>query len=190
MKAKTIKALDAVIAGLEELKDALEAEASKSGSDAGDADTGKVSGSKKPAKPGGVPAAGKKSRPAPDDDDDVDGDADDADADDDADEEDELPPPKTSVKGKTAAKTAAKPAAKTAAKGKAKANEVTIEEVKDKLTEVMNHESLGKAAVLKILKKHGAAKSAELDEADYAAVVAACTKALDAAEDDEDEDDV
>lgn len=192
MKAKTIKALDAIIAGLEELKGALEIEASKSGGAADDEDTGKVSGSKAPAKAGRVPAKGKPARPAPDDDDDVDdGDSDDADDSDDEDDEEDLPPAKAPVKGKPAAKTAAKPAAKTAAKGKAKGKEVTLDEVKEQLTAVMNNGALGKKAVLGILKKYDATKSAELDESDYAAVVKACAAAIESASadsDDEDED--
>ncbi len=187
MKAKTIKALDAIIAGLEELKEALELEASKSGSGADDADTGKVSSARKPAKSAGVPAKGKGSRPAPDDDDDLDeADADADDSDDEDDEDDAPPPPKAAVKGRTkaAAAPAAKKAKPTATKGKA----VTIDAVKEKLTEVMTEASLGKAAVLKILKKHGASKSSELDEDDYAAVIKACDAALATVEESDDDE--
>ena len=176
MKAKTLKALDELIAALEGVKDALEAETTKSGDSADDGDNGKVSGRDKKAGAGGVPAKGKKSRPVPDDDADVDGD-DDADADADADaEDDDLPDPKAAVKGKAAA--AKKPAA--AAKGKAKkgGDEADLDTVKEKLTAVMNEESLGKARVLKILKKYGATRSAELGEDDYAAVIKACDVAL------------
>ena len=183
MKAKTIKALDAVIAGLEELKEALESEASKSGSGADDAGPGKVSGSKKPAKSAGVPAKGKGSRPAPDDDDDVD----DGDEPDDTDDDDEVPTPKAAVKGKAAA-VKGKAAAATKGKSKAKA-EATLEDVKTALTNVMNEGSLGKAAVLKILKKYGAAKSSDLEEDDFAAVIKACEAQLAAVETDEDDED-
>ena len=172
MKAKTIKALDGLIAALEEVKDALEAEATKSGDSADDGDTEQVSGRGAKAKSGSVPAKGKKPRPVPDDDADVDGDEDTgADA-----EDDDLPDPKAAVKGKAAA--AKKPAA--AAKGKAKkgGDEADLDTVKEKLTAVMNEESLGKARVLKILKKYGATRSAELGEDDYAAVIKACDVAL------------
>ena len=174
MKAKTLKALDELIAALEGVKDALEAETTKSGDSADDGDNGKVSGRNKKAGAGGVPAKGKKPRPVPDDDADVDGD-DDADAD--AEEgDDDLPDPKAAVKGKAAA--AKKPAA--AAKGKAKkgGDEADLDTVKEKLTAVINEESLGKARVLKILGKYGAARSAELDESDYPAVIKACNTAL------------
>lgn len=186
MKAKTIKALDAVIAGLEELKEALEMEASKSGSAADDEDSGKVSGPGKKAKAAVVPAAGKKSKAAPPPDDDEDDD-DGVDGDDDADDEDDdLPPPKTPVKGKAAAPAAKKTAAK---KGKAEEATATIGKVKEKLTAVMNEATLGKAAVLKILKKHGATKSAELEEEDYAAVIKACDAALASVPDEADDED-
>jgi len=133
---------------------------------------------------------GKGSRPAPDDDDDVD-DGDDADTDDGDDEdEDDVPPPKAAVKGKAKAAAPA-PAAKKGKAAAAKGKAVTLDAVKEKLTEVMTEASLGKAAVLKILKKHGATKSSELDEEDYAAVIKACDAALATveAEDDDEGDD-
>jgi hypothetical protein len=170
LKAKTIKALDAVIAALEEWSEALKSEADKSGDSVDDEDTGSVSGRGKPAKAAPVPGKGKTARPAPDDDDDVDGE-------DDSDGDDDLPAAKPAVKGKAAAK----PAAKSAAKGKAKASEDNIDTVKEKLTAVMNEGSLGKARVVKILKKFGATRSSELDEGDYAAVIKACDAALAAA---------
>ena len=184
VKAKTIKAYDSLIAALEELKDALSAEATKSGSAADDEDPGEVPRRGRPAKAASVPAAGKKSRAVPDDDDDVDGDTDDDS------EDDDLPPAKPAVaKGKPAAKTAAKPAAKTAAKK----GGASLDTVKEKLTDVMNEESLGKARVLKILKKHGAARSADLAEEDYAAVIKACDAAMAevaSADDDGEDDDI
>lgn len=180
MKAKTIKALDGLIAALEECKDALEAEANKSGDSADDGDNGKVSGRNKKTGAGAVSGKGAKSRPASDDDASVDGD-DDPDADD-----DELPEPTAAVKkSKTA------PAKKTtAAKGKTKKgdDEPDLDTVKEKLTAVMNEESLGKARVLKILKKYSATRSAELDESDYAAVIKACNAALAETATDEDDD--
>lgn len=166
MKAKTIKAIDAIIAGLEELKEALASEASKSGGDADDEGAGKVSGRGGKAAAGKVPAAGKKSRPAPDDDGDVDGD------DDAGDDDGEVEPPK---------KAGVKAGAKPAAKGKASAkdeDEPDLDAVKAKLTAVMNEEELGKPKVVAVLKKFNATKSAELDESDYAAVIKACDKLL------------
>ena len=197
MKAKTIKALDALIAALEELKEALESEANKSGGSADEPAAGKVSGSKGKTKAGGVPAAGKKSRAVPDDDGDVDepdADADDTDADDD---DDDLPPPKA-AKGKTAAPVKGKAAkeeppvkGKAAAKGKKATDETDgdLDAVKENLTAVMNHASLGKERVVKILKKYGATRSAELGEDDYGAVIAACKKALAEVADSDDGDD-
>lgn len=197
MKAKTIKALDALIAALEELKEALELEANKSGGSADEPAAGKVSGSKGKAKADGVPAAGKKSRAVPDDD----GDVDDTDTDDDSDtdDDDDLPPPKA-AKGKAAAPVKGKAAkeeppakGKAAAKGKKATDEEEgdLDAVKEALTEVMNHADLGKERVVKILKKHGAAKSADLDEDDYAAVITACKKAMaEVADSDGDDDDV
>ncbi len=186
MKAKTIKALDAVIASLEQLKEALESEATKSGGGSDDEDTGKVSRTGKSAKAAGVPAKGKKPAAEPEDSDDDD--LDDGGDDDDDDDGDELPLPKG---GKVAAKTAsAKKAA--SAKDKAKKGDdekVTLDTVKAKLTEVMNTASLGKGKVVAILKKYGATKSSELDESEYAAVVKACDTALALAGDDEGDDD-
>jgi hypothetical protein len=170
LQAKTIKALDALIAALEECADALKAEANKSGDTPDDEDTGSVPRRGRPAKSGAVSGKGKAARPAPDDDDDMDGDADDS-ADD---GDDDLPPAKAPVKGKAPAKPAAKPAAK----GKKVEAEADIDAVKEKLTAVMNEDSLGKDRVVRILKKFGAARSSDLDEGDYAAVIKACDVAL------------
>lgn len=186
MKAKTIKAIDSIIAGLEELKEALESEASKSGGDADDEDTGKVSGRKGTAKAGKVSAAGKKSRPAPDDDDDLDGDADASSEDEDVGDDGDVDPPK----GKKPAAKAAPVKGKAAAKGKKTDDDddgPTLETVKEKLTAVMEEESLGKPKVLAVLKKFGAAKSSDLEEGDYPAVIKACDKLLATVETEDDD---
>lgn len=189
MKAKTIKALDAIIAGLEELKEALSSEASKSGGDADDEDTGKVSGRKGKAAPAKVPAAGKKSRPVPDDDDDLDGDDSAGSEEEDlGDDDGDVEPPK----GKKAAAKSAPVKGKAApAKGKKPAADEdegpTLDTVKEKLTAVMEEESLGKPKVLAILKKFNAARSSDLDESDYPAVIKACDKLLATVESEDDE---
>ena len=187
MSAKTIKALDAVIAGLEELKDALELDASKSGSAAGDEDTGTVSvGRPKKPKNDAVPAKGKKSRPVPDDDDDVAGDADEDEADDDdAEEEDDLPEPKAAVKGAAAKKVAP---VKTAAAGKAGSKEMSFEDFKSKLQASIK--VIETEGVRKVLKKFGAARASEVEQADYAKVLKSCDAAVKAAADDEADDEL
>jgi hypothetical protein len=75
------------------------------------------------------------------------------------------------------------------AKGKAKKEaEADLDTTREKLTAVMNTESLGKATVVKILKKFGATKSAELEEDDYAGVIKACDAALATVEESEEEE--
>lgn len=175
MKAKKIKALDTIIAGLEALKECLDSEASKSGDSADDEDTVEVPKRGKSAKAAAVPAARKKSRAVPDDDDDLDGD--DAGDDDDG-EEDDVPPAKAAAKKVAAKKTAAAPAGKNAA----------FEKVRTALSSVLEHESLGKARVLKILKKYGAERAADLEATDYPAVLAACKTALASVAEEEDDD--
>jgi hypothetical protein len=175
LKAKTIKALDTIIAGLEELKVCIEAVTTKSGGGADDEDTGEVPRRGKPAKAAAVPAARKKSRAVPDDDDELDGDAD-GDGEE-GDDDDDLPPAKPAAK-KVAAKKA--PAKKAAADD----GDDEFETVRASLTKVMNVESLGKPRVLKILKKYGAERAADLDAGDYAAVLKLCKAALAEADDD------
>ena len=107
-----------------------------------------------------------------------------------AEEEEEAPAPKT--KAAPAAKGKAAPAAKgkaaPAAKGKAKA--VTLVEVRDALREVS--QKLGKDVAVGILGEFDCAKVSEVEEGDYAELVKACNEALEAgeeeAEDDEDDD--
>ena len=99
-----------------------------------------------------------------------------------AEEEEEAPAPKT--KAAPAAKGKAAPAAK----GKAKA--VTLVEVRDALREVS--QKLGKDVAVGILGEFDCAKVSEVEEGDYAELVKACNEALEAgeeeAEDDEDDD--
>lgn len=167
--------MDALIAALEDVKEALEEGANKSGDGADDEGTGKVSGRGKSAKAGGVPASGKKPRAVPDDNDGVDeSDPDDTDVDP---EPEDLPEPEEAPvkpKGKPAAKTA--PAKKTAKKT------VDLDAVRAALTSVMNNDDLGKPAVLKVLKKFGATKSTEVAEEDFETVIAACEKLLESVE--------
>ena len=80
-----------------------------------------------------------------------------------------------------------------AAKGKAapaKGKAVTLVEVRDALREVS--QKLGKDVAVGILGEFDCAKVSEVEEGDYAELVKACTEALEAgeeeAEDDEDDD--
>jgi len=174
MKAKTIEALDGVISSLETLKEALEAEASKSGDDADDEGSGKVAGRKAKAGAAAVPAKGKGKAgskapvedvddvddPAADDDDDVDGTGTDDD------DGDEAPPakPLKDKGGKT------KPAAKTAPAKTAKAKTITEPDefdedaVRDLMNAIVKLSDDGMTDVRAILKKFDAQKVADLDD--------------------------
>lgn len=80
-------------------------------------------------------------------------------------------------------------AGKSAKPAKAKAPAVTFDDVKTKLTELM--EKNGKQAVKELLSEYGAAKLADLEEDNYAEVVEKATEALaggDEPEADEDDD--
>lgn len=62
---------------------------------------------------------------------------------------------------------------------------VTLDTVKDKLTDFVNEK--GKKEAVKLLKEFGAKNAAEIEEDDYAKFIAAVDKVL-AGDDDEDED--
>lgn len=89
-------------------------------------------------------------------------------------------------KGKKAAP-AKEVAAKPAKGGKAKAPTFTFDDVKGKLTELMN--AKGKDAVKTILSEFGAAKLADVDEGQYADVHAKALEAINADEEEASEDD-
>lgn len=181
ISAKALKALDTLIAALEEVKEVLETETSKSRGDADDADSGEVSRSRSKAKPASVPAKGKKSRPDPDDADDLD----DGDVDADADDDDEFTDPEEApvkpAKGKKPAPAAAKKAAGKKAKPAADDDDDdsdSLAGVKRRLTSINNHKELGMPFVKKVLSRFGAERSADLDESDYGSVSAAADKML------------
>ena len=175
MKAKTIEALDGVISALEELKEALEAEASKSGDDADAENTGKVAGRKGKTGSGAVSSSGKgktRGKAATSDDDDADGNAagddDDNDSGDAGDDDDSPPPKPKGLKDKAGKAAAGKPAAKTTGKAKPKVvkepDEFDADAVRDLLNTIITEFEGGRDEALKILKKFDAQKVAELDK--------------------------
>ena len=106
-------------------------------------------------------------------------------------EEEEAPKAKAApAKAAPAAKGKAAPAAKGKAAPAAKGKAVTLVEVRDALREVS--QKLGKDVAVGILGEFDCAKVSEVEEGDYAELVKACTEALEAgeeeAEDDEDDD--
>ncbi len=165
---KVLKALDALIAALEEIKEALEGETSKSGGAADAAASRKVSKSGGKAADDELPPARGKSRKASDDDADLD--------DGDVGDDDDLPPPSKTAAKKTATK-------KTAAKKSGDDDEITLEMVRDKLTEIVKNEDAGgRPKAFAILKKYGGGvtASADLEEEHFEDVYNACVKVLDA----------
>lgn len=208
MKAKTIEALDSLIAALENLKEALEGEASKSGDSADDESSGKVSGSKRKAGAAAVPSkgkgkAGKKGGARDDDDDDSDGsdDEDDEDSDssgagDDDDDDDESTPPPKGVKAGKAAKGKPAKEEKPAKGKKAKASKadddddaITQEKVRALATSIIQKSEDGKKIVLGVLGKYKAKRIADLEESDYEAVHGKLTKELAKLSDEDDDED-
>lgn len=99
------------------------------------------------------------------------------------------PPAKAAAKGKAATAAATKPAGKGKGKPIASTPEVTLEDVKAKMTEVVK--THGRDTAIAILTEFGAAKLTELSEDDYAAALAKAEEVLAAEpEGDEAEDEI